>query len=67
VTRLSEAEIERRKLAKAVRTAIRLKHSLAADREIAERLPEILEEFDRALTAGRAYRFDPRRLLEEAR
>lgn len=46
------AEQERANTAKAVRTLIRLKHSLAADTEINTVLPDTLEEFDEALARG---------------
>lgn len=50
--KFTEAEMERRKIAKAARTLIRLKHSLAADEEINNKLPETLGEFDAALERG---------------
>lgn len=46
------AELERAKIAKATRTLIRLKHSLAADEEINAVLPDTLDEFDDALARG---------------
>lgn len=46
------AEMEKAKIAKAARTLIRLKHSLAADEEINEVLPDTLSEFDDALNKG---------------
>lgn len=46
------AELERAKIAKATRTLIRLKHSLAADEEINAILPDTLEEFNEALARG---------------
>lgn len=48
----SEAELERSAIVKATRTLIRLKHSLAADREINDVLPERIEQFDIALQSG---------------
>lgn len=44
--------MERHKVAKAARTLIRLKHSLAADEEINAVLPDTLAEFDEALARG---------------
>jgi arginine/lysine/ornithine decarboxylase len=46
------AEIEKAKVAKAARTLIRLKHSLAADEEINAVLPDTLDEFEAALAKG---------------
>lgn len=48
----SPAEMEKANIAKATRTLIRLKHSLAADEEINSILPDTLEEFDEALASG---------------
>lgn len=50
--RKSDAEMERFIIAKATRTIVRLKHSLAADREINDVLPARLEEFDAAVQRG---------------
>lgn len=50
--KLTEAEMERKKILKVHRSLIRLKHSLAADEEINETVPETLEEFDAALERG---------------
>jgi hypothetical protein len=46
------AELKRAQIAKAQRTLIRLKHSLAADEEINAVLPDTLDEFDEALARG---------------
>jgi len=48
----SEAEMERAKIIKAGRTLIRLKHSLAADKEINDLLPDVVSEFNTALANG---------------
>ena len=48
----SDAELERFIITKATRTIVRLKHSLAADRELNEILPARLEEFDAAVQRG---------------
>lgn len=45
-------EMERARIIKVQRALIRLKHSLAADEELNERLPETLAQFDAALQAG---------------
>lgn len=52
------AEMERAKIAKATRSLIRLKHSLAADEEINAVLPDTLEEFEAALARGELKGFD---------
>lgn len=46
------AELEKSKIAKATRTLVRLKHSLAADEEINAVLPDTLSEYDQALARG---------------
>jgi len=48
----SEIEMERAKILKVTRNLIRLKHSLQADKELNDILPERLIEFDRALQDG---------------
>ncbi len=48
----SEIEMERHKIMKITRSLIRLKHSLAADEELNNVLPDRLLEFDRALQSG---------------
>lgn len=54
--RKSKAELERAKIAKVARTLIRLKHSLAADEEINDVLPDRLEEFDQGVLGGEVKR-----------
>ena len=51
---IQKTDIEQAKanLAKTVRAAIRLRHSLAADAEINERLPEAELAFDRSVQQG---------------
>lgn len=46
------AELEKAKIIKATRTLVRLKHSLAADEEINNILPDTLAEFDSAVASG---------------
>lgn len=48
----TEIEMQRHKVIKVNRALIRLKHSLAADEEINEILPDKLAEFDTALQHG---------------
>jgi len=48
----TEAEMERAKIIKAGRTLIRLKHSLAADKEINDLLPDAVADFNNALANG---------------
>lgn len=45
-------EMERDRITKITRAFIRLKHSLAADEEINEILPDRLSEFDKSLQGG---------------
>lgn len=55
----NEFEVRRAAILKAVRSAVRLKHSLRADAELAETLPRVEAEFDQALNAGEVYSLDP--------
>ena len=48
----SEIEMERARTIKITRALVRLKHSLAADEEINELLPDRLIEFDKAVQSG---------------
>jgi hypothetical protein len=50
--RKSEIEMRRHAVAKTARSLIRLRHSLAADRELNDRLPDTLAEFDEAVARG---------------
>lgn len=52
----SPAEMERAKISKVARTLIRLKHSLRADLEINDVLPDAVEEFDRGILGGKIKR-----------
>lgn len=54
--RKTPVEMERARIAKAARTLIRLKHSLAADEEMNEVLPDTLEAFDEAISRGEVQR-----------
>lgn len=61
--RKTELEIQRVQMLKAARAAIRLKHSLAADREIAEVLPELEEQINAALSAGQPFELEPAKVF----
>ena len=50
--KLSDVDMARHKITKAARTIIRLKHSLAADVELNDVLPETIAEFDAAVARG---------------
>jgi hypothetical protein len=54
----NEFEVARAAAIKAARSAIRLKHSIAADEELARRLPEIEAEIDVALLTGEPFVLD---------
>lgn len=47
-----DSEVRKAALVKALRTAIRLKHTLAADRELNDVLPNAEAAFDQALQRG---------------
>ena len=63
--KLTRPELEKARLLKAVRANIRLKHTLEADAEINEKLPEIEAAIDRAIAAGTVYELDIRSVLED--
>ncbi len=48
----TEIELERAAIIKISRAIIRLKHSIAADKEINDTLPDRLQEFDKSLQSG---------------
>lgn len=48
----TDIEMERARVAKITRAAIRLKHSLRADEELNNVLPDTLADFDAALQSG---------------
>lgn len=55
----TDLQIEKAAMLKAYRSAIRLKHSLAADREISETLPDIEVKIDAALQSGQPLELNP--------
>lgn len=50
---------ERANLLKRVRSEVRLKHSLAADDELREVLPRLIDEFNLALQNGQVLELQP--------
>lgn len=61
----TEHEITKAAMLKALRAGIRLKHQLAADREIAQKLPELESQINQALTAGRPLELQLGQVLDE--
>ena len=57
--------MERDQITKVTRALIRLKHSLAADRELNEILPDTLEMFDQAVASGQLRGVEVSGLLNE--
>lgn len=66
--RLTADEVLLRNITKAKTSEIRLRHSLAADREVIEALPDLEEAFWKAVKLGQQRQFAVRTLLnaEEA-
>lgn len=62
MSQLTEVEQARKNLAKTVRAAVRLRHSIAADEELNEVLPKALKAFDKAVQHGELP--DPQQFLE---
>lgn len=63
---LTDIEVQKAAALKAARAAIRLKHSLAADREIAAKLPGIEMQFEDALSSGEPFALDIASVIDEA-
>lgn len=64
MARRTEIEQQRLAVAKSVRSAIRLKHALAADAEVNDVLPDVLDQFDRAIAAGEPFTLNLRSVLD---
>lgn len=62
---LTDHELERKKLIKAVRATIRLKYSLMGDEELNTLLPRITAEFDKAIATGKPYELTTLSLLSD--
>jgi hypothetical protein len=63
---LTSIEIEKAAMLKALRSAIRLKHSLLADAELAAKLPELEERINASLAGGRALELTVGSIFDEA-
>lgn len=63
---LTELELEKAAMLKAVRTAVRLKHALAADRELNEVLPKIENAINLAIASGEPFELTVGKLFDEA-
>jgi hypothetical protein len=61
----TDIEIQKTAMLKALRSAIRLKHSLMADREIAELLPMFEERINEALATGQPLELNPGTVFDE--
>ena len=48
----SDIEMERLRVVKVARSLVRLKHSLDADKELNDRLPDLVKDFDTAIQQG---------------
>lgn len=66
MNQLTELEQQKRSAIKALRSAIRLKHSLAADAEINEKLPEFEQQIDAALASGQPLELAPGSVFDAA-
>jgi hypothetical protein len=62
---LTKHEIEKARMMKAARSAIRLKHSLNADEEIYRRLPELESKIADALLKGEPLRLTTEQILKD--
>lgn len=61
----TEVEIDKAALLKAARFTIRLKHSLAADAEIAKVLPQLEKQIDAALATGQPLSLTPGDIIND--
>lgn len=57
MAKLTETERLERNMVKAVRSQIRLKHSIRADNELFRMLPDLKKDFDAAVKNGKAKEF----------
>lgn len=57
--RTTDLQVQKAAMLKAARSAIRLKHSLHADAEIAAALPDLEERIDTALAEGQPFELEP--------
>lgn len=57
MAKLTDIEMLERNLIKAARSQVRLKHSLAADRELNELLPALKKDLEKAIKEGTAKEF----------
>ena len=62
---LTDLEIQKAAALKAYRTAIRLKHALAADAEIAATLPAVEARINDALALGQPIELNPGEVFRE--
>ena len=62
--RKPDIRMELEGIEKAVRSNIRLKHSLEADREVNEKIPEVLRRAEVAIRKGKAFELDIKSVLE---
>lgn len=65
MTQLTPHQIEKARMMKACRAAVRLKHSLKADEELYQRLPELERRIDSALLEGKTLKIATAELLGE--
>jgi hypothetical protein len=65
MTQLTPHQIEKAKILKAARSAIRLKHSLMADEEMYNRLPELERRIDQALNEGKELKLTTSEILDD--
>lgn len=61
----TDLEIQKLAVLKVFRSNVRLKYALRADREIAEKEPELIEKMDLTLARGDGFEFNPAEVLRE--
>ena len=62
--RKNSVELAKTRILKLARSLVRLKHSLAADEELNQVLPELERRFDRAVVDGKPYQLATESALE---
>lgn len=65
MTQLTPHQIQKVKMLKAARAAIRLKHSLNADEEMYRRLPDLERKIDQALNEGKSLKLTTSEILDD--
>lgn len=62
---LTDTEVKRAAILKAVKSNVRLKYAILADEELNRILPELAARFDKAMAEGKFFELDVRSFLSD--